>query len=95
MNPNILTDFQRIIHTQITLQEALLGHHCKASAMLEVLLASSLTDHSTVTLYDFLWGLSDMICQAKTLNEELLNILLKAVALMEPPRGASGNTTIH
>lgn len=95
MNPDILTIYRRIIQTQVPLQEALLEYHFKISALLEVLLNSGLHSHSIDILHNFLLALSDMIGLAQNLNQELLNILLKATTLPDPPQGTPEDVTLH
>ena len=100
MHQNSLTEYLVFINSQIISQEKLLEHHHKAEALLEVLLASSFTEHSALILHSYFWALSDIIHQAKDLNEDLLNTFVQIAALLESPKkptgggnGASG--TLH
>lgn len=95
MNTNSLLDYLPWINQQTASQEALLEYLFKAEAMLTVILLSDPANYSRVTLYDYLWGLSDLIEQARVLNEDLLNALLKVTVLVkaaseeEPPTEGS------
>ncbi len=95
MNPSILTEYLMFINHQIISQEKLLEYHLQADSLLKVLLASNLSSHSYLTIHNYLWVLSDIIHEVKDLNEGLLNTLIKVMSLMEPPKGSSGNTSLH
>jgi hypothetical protein len=90
MSQNSVTEYLSFLNHQIISQEALLEYHLKAGAMLKVLLESNLHQYSYVTIHYYLDGLSDIISQAKDLNESLLNALIKIASLLEPYRGSSG-----
>ena len=96
MNQNILPDYLPWINQQISSQETLLEYIFKAEAMLNVILGSNFPDLSVVTLHDYLWGLSDIVEQAKFLNEGLLDALIKVAALMKASKEPSnGGGTVH
>ncbi len=94
MSQNILTEYLVFLNHQIASQEILLEYHLKAEAMLKMVLNSNLPSYSVSTIYHYLWSLSDIITQAKTLNEVLLNTLVGAM-LTKPPKGSSGNGSLH
>lgn len=80
MSQNILADYSLLINHQIDAQEVLLGYHLKVEAMLEVLLGSHLPSYSKITIHHYLWAVSDIIEQAKNLNEQLLRVLMRKMA---------------
>lgn len=96
MYQNSLAEYLSFINHQVICQEELLECHLKVNAMLKVLLESNLPNHSHSTMHHYLWGISDIINQAKSLNESMLAVLMKIVSLMEPSNGSSSsNTGIH
>ena len=100
MNQSTLSEYLMFINHQIISQEKLLEYHQKAHSILEVLLTANLNSYSALTLHSCLWEISDIIGQAKELNESLLNTLLKIVKLVESskklPDGNNGNNgTVH
>jgi len=96
MNQNILPDYLPWINQQIASQESLLEYLFKAEAMVNVILGSNFPTFSAVTLHDYLWGLSDIVEQAKFLNEGLLDALIKVAALMKANKESSnGGGSVH
>lgn len=85
--------FNRVlfINKQVIFQEKLLEYQLKAESLLNVLLERGISHYSYATLHHYLWTIHDNIKWAKVLNEYVLNTLRRIVALMEPPRGTSGN----
>jgi len=87
---------QLLITASCRNQETLLEYIFKAEAMLNVILGSNFPDFSAVTLHDYLWGLSDIVEQAKFLNEGLLDALIKVAALIKASKESSnGGGTVH
>jgi len=95
MNSNALLEYLSFINYQIVSQETLLEYHLKADALLNVLLGSNLPNYSYATIYHYLWQMDDTINQAKKLNENLLNELIKIVSSGPPKGSGNGNSTIH
>ena len=90
-----LPDYSSIINQFIASQEALLECHFKAEAMIEILLNSSFLIRPRA-LHDYFWALSDMIDQAKVLNEQLLKIaIVKIIPLLVESKDPPYNSTIH
>jgi hypothetical protein len=65
---------------QLASQEVLLEYHFKLEAMVEMMLAKDLIDYPPAMLHVYLWAVSDLIAKAKTINTELLNTLITAMA---------------
>lgn len=93
MHPNILSEYFLFINHQIISQEKLLECHLKADSLLKVILESDLSNHSHLTIHNYLWAVNDFVDQAKTLNESLLNILLNIINRSKQP--PSGDETLH
>jgi len=83
MSKYSLADPFMFINHQITTQEKLLQYHLKADSLLKVLIESNLSHHSRSTMSYYLWGVRDIIHQAHTLNESLLNTLTRMAILLE------------
>ena len=84
MSSNIVADYLNFIKEQIVLHKQLLGCHCKAYSILEILLRSNLNDYPASIIHGCLSGVSDDLRQAKALNESLLNVLTTLVQVSEP-----------
>jgi hypothetical protein len=92
MNKNILTECCTLINHHIIMQEKLLEYHVKADAMLRILIESNLSRHSRSTMSYYLWGVRDIIHQAQTLNEFLLDSLTKIAILLERSKISDNKT---
>lgn len=92
MNKNILTECCTFINHHIIMQEKLLQYHLKADSLLKILIESNLSRHSRSTMSYYLWGVHDIIYQAQTLNESLLNSLTKIAILLERPKISDNKT---
>ena len=66
-----------LINAQVKLLENINTCLSKAEALAQVALGDNFLDYPNVSIYNFLWALSDIIEQAKSLNEKSLNTLLK------------------
>ena len=66
-----------LINAQVKLLENINTCLSKAEALAQVALGDDFLAYPEVSIYNFLWALSDIIEQAKSLNEKSLNILLK------------------
>ena len=66
-----------LINAQVKLLENINICLSKAEALAQMTLSDDFLDYSNVSIYNFLWALSDIIEQAKRLNEKSLNALLK------------------
>jgi hypothetical protein len=64
-------------HIAIKQQEALLTNLMKAEAMANIAMSSSFLDCDHSIIHAYLWGLSDIISEAKILSEKSLNALLQ------------------
>ncbi len=95
MSQNTVSNYLTWINHQITAQETLLGHHFKAEAMLQLLLESDASDRPMWLIHNYLCALSDIIYQAKTINESLLNTLLKFTASLKAGHDPSSDGPIH
>lgn len=58
-------------------QEALFMRLTKAEAMAHMAMNDDFLDYEPSIIHAYLWGLSDMISEAKALSEKSLNVLLK------------------
>jgi len=86
--------YQKLIRMHIPLQESILECHFRMSALLDVILQIHLPNYSASALYGFLCVLSDLVDNARMMNEKLLDGLMKAGQLPdEPPQSPSGEGT--
>ncbi len=66
------------IKSQMQLQEKLLEHHFKIEAQIEIILKVNLQDCDASHLFNYLCVLQGLVNHARDLNEQLLNILIRA-----------------
>lgn len=64
-------------YTAIEQQETLFMHLVKAEAMAHMAMNDNFLDYEPAIIHAYLWGLSDMISDAKLLSEKSLNNLLQ------------------
>ena len=74
---NSLTDCALIIEEQLAAQEKLSEYLCKAEALACVTASDDFLDYKPSIIHAYLWALGGIIEEAKTLNEQVLNRLLK------------------
>lgn len=92
-----LTNCISLLNEQGAVLEALLEQHSKALALLETALSTDFLQQSKLIIHDFLWTLSDIVKQAKRLNEDLLNKqskitkILSELTKMSDPFAGSDN----
>ncbi len=65
-----------LINEQIESRENLNEFLSKAVALSSITLSGDFLAFPQVTLYCFLWGLSDLVEKARELNEQALNLLI-------------------
>ena len=68
------------IKCQTQLVEQLLEYHFKMEAQIDIILKVDLQDCDAFQLHNYFCGLNDLVCQARRLNEELLNFLMRESA---------------
>jgi hypothetical protein len=71
-----LTHLISLINQQVDAQEKLNEHLAKAEALAQITITTEFLELSESIIYNHLWALSDIISQAKDLNEQSLSILL-------------------
>lgn len=72
MTPHSLSDYASFINTHIDHQEALAECLTKAEALIYVALRDDFLDSPETLISHYLWTLSDLIDQAKGINEKEL-----------------------
>lgn len=77
MADNRLKELLSLINQQIEFQENINEQLYKAEALTQVALGDNFLDSSKVIAHYYLWILSDIIEQAKIINEKALDVLLK------------------
>lgn len=94
MNQHILTRYSVLINHQLISQEKLLEYLVTVDSMFKVLLGSDLSNYSDATMYNYLWQISDIIQQAKDLNEVLIDAIMEIISLKDFPTCSCVDTTI-
>ncbi len=69
--------FASLINRQIKLQTEIQDYLVKINAIATVTTGDDFLDWDQSTIHDYLWALSDMICESKDLQEQALNDLLQ------------------
>lgn len=77
-----LTYLLSLINQQVDAQENLNEHLAKAEALAQVAITTEFLELSESIIYNHLWALSDIVSQAKNLNEQSLNFLLRQRPLL-------------
>ncbi len=76
MADNSLTQLLTLINDQVDSHETLSEYLSKAEALAQVALGDDFFDHPDLTVHYYLWTLSDLLSQARILNEHLINVLM-------------------
>ena len=79
MAANNLPDLKQIINQQLESRERLREYLSKATALMHVALENDFLRHPELVAYFYLWTLSDLLEQARDLNEQDLKLLRKNV----------------
>ena len=81
MAEHSITQLLSLINRQLDSQETLNTYLSKAEAVMQVAMSDDFLSYPRATTYYYLWAVSDIVEQAKKLNEESLGLLLKNVSL--------------
>lgn len=93
MSQHNVPDCIHLLNEQVTALQVLFDHHVKASALLETALDVDFLQHPKSVTHGFLRALNDIIAQASTLNEDLMDAVLKIIAILrENARQQDGNS---
>jgi hypothetical protein len=95
MTKSTVPDYAALINHQIIIQEKMLEHHSKGEAMLKMLLDGNLSLYSAFMIHTYIDVLDDHLNEAKRLNEELLNFLLRIARAFDPPQNPPSGTAVH
>ncbi len=95
-----LPDYASLLNEQVIVLELMLSLHHKADSLLETALNTDFLQNPTSVIHDYLWILSDVTKEAKTLNEDLLDAIFKilkglATPPTKPDNDPSGGNTVH
>lgn len=77
MDQNSLTNLASLLNQQIDSQETLVEFLYKAKALICVTLGRDFLDYDKLTINNYLWILSELIENASSLSENMLNTLLR------------------
>lgn len=77
MAAEILPHLLSLINQQIEAQEDLSDCLSKAEALAQVAVTPGFVELSEPVIYNYLWLLSDIVIQARNLNQQSLSTLLK------------------
>jgi len=91
MDTSKLSDYLALMKYQLDAQQMLLEYHLKIEAMIEMLLFKDVIDCPRLILHQYLCAISDLIRDAKTLNEELLDRLIKITAYLPKFKDLASN----
>lgn len=78
-----LTHLISLINQQTDEQEDLSEYLAKADALAQIAVTTEFLELSEFVVHNYLWVLSDIISQAKELNERSLNTLIKQRPLLD------------
>ena len=79
MDQKMLSDYSTVIKHQIAAQESLFEYHTQIEAMIEMILAKDLIDYPKPKLHDYLCIVSNLVGEAKGINEDIINRLHKII----------------
>lgn len=79
MADSSLSDFMPLINQQITIREKLNNCLSKAEALLNFGMNTNLLELNELTIYGYIWVLSDLVSEALKINDETLNFLSKII----------------
>lgn len=74
-----ISDFKSFLNETVVELQLIFEHHGKADSILEVALTGDFAQKPALIIHNFLWALSDIVNQAKNLNENLLNSMVDVV----------------
>ncbi len=83
MSQHNVPDCVHLLNEQVTALQVLFDHHVKASALLETALDVDFLQHKKSVTHGFLRALNDIITQASNLNEDLMNAILRIIAVLD------------
>jgi len=87
MGTQILSQLSSLINHQVDFHETLTTYLSKANSLLQLAMKNDTFFSSPPSiLHDYLWALSDFVEQARKLNEDSLDFLLK-----DPSSGSSSS----